>query len=402
MGYPRGRPLAAVQPARQPRRAAARRQGPLGPAAVGAGGRGTGGRRQARSRGGRSHCRQGGGGGVHQAAHPDCCGRLQCPVLAHRLPREPAQLPPPPAGAGRAAPGERSWRRPACTCLYSVAVCCMLHAALDPHAALKSCPSIFAQTPTHQPPSPPISSQPSADQVPTHPNPTAPPPLQVRAFRVLEQPPPANGVVVAAPTFGQLVSDKLRVPRARQARFHVPRYCLPEVESAADYFVSEVLAGHAGGRGGGRGLGQWVSVSSREVAPLMLRHRIPQPGQRKHASPCRSSSPPCRVPTPTRSPASNSSLPPPCSLQLHRTTTLCCAPSSSQTATPGSCGTLAPPCWASQTPRWASAAATRPMLPAAGRTTPACCNSLQPPPPGSASQRQQRQQAGRWAVGALS
>lgn len=67
----------------------------------------------------------------------------------------------------------------------------------------------------------------------------------VRAFRVLEQPPPANGVVVAAPTFGQLVSDKLRVPRARQARFHVPRYCLPEVESAADYFVSEVLAGHA-------------------------------------------------------------------------------------------------------------------------------------------------------------
>ena len=154
----------------------------------------------------------------------------------------------------------------------------MLHAALDPHAALKSCPSIFAQTPTHQPPSPPISSQPSADQVPTHPNPTAPPPLQVRAFRVLEQPPPANGVVVAAPTFGQLVSDKLRVPRARQARFHVPRYCLPEVESAADYFVSEVLAGHAGGRGGGRGLGQWVSVSSRDVAPLMLRHRIPQPG----------------------------------------------------------------------------------------------------------------------------
>ncbi|KAL4439233.1 hypothetical protein ABPG77_004135 [Micractinium sp. CCAP 211/92] len=63
----------------------------------------------------------------------------------------------------------------------------------------------------------------------------------VRAFRVLEQPGPALGAVVAAPTFGQTVSDRLRLPKPAGARFTVPRYSFEEAGAAATYFLQEVL-----------------------------------------------------------------------------------------------------------------------------------------------------------------
>ncbi len=75
----------------------------------------------------------------------------------------------------------------------------------------------------------------------THQAPACPGPLQVRAFRVLEQPGPALGAVVAAPTFGQTVSDRLRLPKPAGARFTVPRYSFEEAGAAATYFLQEVL-----------------------------------------------------------------------------------------------------------------------------------------------------------------
>lgn len=47
--------------------------------------------------------------------------------------------------------------------------------------------------------------------------------LQVRAFRVLEQEAPANGVAVAAPTMGQTISPRLRLPLPKGCRMGVPR-----------------------------------------------------------------------------------------------------------------------------------------------------------------------------------
>lgn len=64
---------------------------------------------------------------------------------------------------------------------------------------------------------------------------------QVQAFRVLEQPAPANGVTVAAPTFGQTISAKLRLPRPQGSLFEVPRLGLEEVTAVAEYYSSEVL-----------------------------------------------------------------------------------------------------------------------------------------------------------------
>lgn len=58
----------------------------------------------------------------------------------------------------------------------------------------------------------------------------------VRAFRVMEQPSPANGVSIAAPTFGNTISDKLRIPLPKGSRFHVPRYALDEVRATVEYF----------------------------------------------------------------------------------------------------------------------------------------------------------------------
>ncbi|KAI3428497.1 hypothetical protein D9Q98_007321 [Chlorella vulgaris] len=63
----------------------------------------------------------------------------------------------------------------------------------------------------------------------------------VQAFRVLEQPPPANGVAVAAPTFGGTITSRLRLPRPKATGFHMPRYTLPEVAAAADYFIDSVI-----------------------------------------------------------------------------------------------------------------------------------------------------------------
>lgn len=57
----------------------------------------------------------------------------------------------------------------------------------------------------------------------------------------MEQAPPAHGAVVAAPTFGQTVSEKLRIPRPKGSRFGVPRYAQAEVAAAADYFTAEVM-----------------------------------------------------------------------------------------------------------------------------------------------------------------
>lgn len=47
--------------------------------------------------------------------------------------------------------------------------------------------------------------------------------VQVRAFRVLEQDAPANGVAVAAPTMGQTISPRLRLPLPKGCRMGVPR-----------------------------------------------------------------------------------------------------------------------------------------------------------------------------------
>lgn len=58
---------------------------------------------------------------------------------------------------------------------------------------------------------------------------------------MLEQPGPALGAVVAAPTFGQTVSDRLRLPKPAGARFAVPRYSFEEAGAAATYFLQEVL-----------------------------------------------------------------------------------------------------------------------------------------------------------------
>jgi len=47
--------------------------------------------------------------------------------------------------------------------------------------------------------------------------------MQVRAFRILEQPAPVNGVAVAAPTMGQTISPRLRLPLPKGSRMAVPR-----------------------------------------------------------------------------------------------------------------------------------------------------------------------------------
>ena len=106
--------------------------------------------------------------------------------------------------------------------------------------------------------------------------------LQVRAFRVLEQPQPANGVAVAAPTFGQTISDKLRLPRPKGSRFPVPRYSLPEVVAAAQHFVTHVAAD---GQGEAR---QWLLPS------LLL-----PPGHRKSAASTKSHCPAQPTPPPS-------------------------------------------------------------------------------------------------------
>lgn len=72
----------------------------------------------------------------------------------------------------------------------------------------------------------------------------SPSPPQVRAFRILEHPPPANGVAVAAPTMGQVVSEKLRLPLPRGCRYGVPRYGLPEVAAAGEYYATDVMGGY--------------------------------------------------------------------------------------------------------------------------------------------------------------
>lgn len=63
----------------------------------------------------------------------------------------------------------------------------------------------------------------------------------VRAFRVLEQAAPANGVAVAAPSMGQTISPRLRLPLPKGSRMAVPRYDLQDVAAAADYFAGEVM-----------------------------------------------------------------------------------------------------------------------------------------------------------------
>jgi hypothetical protein len=63
----------------------------------------------------------------------------------------------------------------------------------------------------------------------------------VRAFRVLEQEAPANGVAVAAPTMGQTISPRLRLPLPKGSRMTFPRYNLQDVAAAADYFADEVM-----------------------------------------------------------------------------------------------------------------------------------------------------------------
>ena len=45
----------------------------------------------------------------------------------------------------------------------------------------------------------------------------------MRAFRVLEQAAPANGVAVAAPSMGQTISPRLRLPLPKGSRMAVPR-----------------------------------------------------------------------------------------------------------------------------------------------------------------------------------
>lgn len=69
--------------------------------------------------------------------------------------------------------------------------------------------------------------------------------MQATAFRLLEQPRLANGMTVAAPTFGQTISEKIRVPRPKGSRFAVPRYDLAEVAATAEYYrgIRGVAAG---------------------------------------------------------------------------------------------------------------------------------------------------------------
>ncbi|PSC69955.1 28S ribosomal mitochondrial [Micractinium conductrix] len=66
-----------------------------------------------------------------------------------------------------------------------------------------------------------------------------------RGFRLLEQPPPANGVAITAPTLGQTISASLRLPRPPRSRVAVPRLSLPELQAAGQYFSSEVMKGNA-------------------------------------------------------------------------------------------------------------------------------------------------------------
>eukprot|EP00887_Chlorella_sp_A99_P004908 scaffold4.g4908.t1 len=66
--------------------------------------------------------------------------------------------------------------------------------------------------------------------------PIAPDELRLaRAFRLLEQPRPARGATLAAPTLGQSLSDKIHIPRPKGSRFPVPRYDLSEVAATAEY-----------------------------------------------------------------------------------------------------------------------------------------------------------------------
>ncbi len=66
---------------------------------------------------------------------------------------------------------------------------------------------------------------------------------------MLEQPGPVNGVAVAAPTLGQTVSEKLRVPVPRGSRLHVPRYSLDEMAVTVEYFRA---VGHIAGEDAAR------------------------------------------------------------------------------------------------------------------------------------------------------
>jgi hypothetical protein len=120
--------------------------------------------------------------------------------------------------------------------------------------------------------------------------------LQVRAFRVMEQPQPANGVAVGAPTFGQTISGKLRLPRPKGSRFPVPRYSLPEVAAAAQHFVTNVAAD-------GQGEETAVAVVAACAAPfparafeVMLHPQAPPPSTTHPAPTYLAACPPCRRP----------------------------------------------------------------------------------------------------------
>uniref|UniRef100_A0A1D2A603 Small ribosomal subunit protein mS29 n=3 Tax=Auxenochlorella protothecoides TaxID=3075 RepID=A0A1D2A603_AUXPR len=58
----------------------------------------------------------------------------------------------------------------------------------------------------------------------------------VQGFRLMEQPAPANGLTVTAPTCGGRLPAALAVPLPRNSRVSVPRYNLQEVATAAAFY----------------------------------------------------------------------------------------------------------------------------------------------------------------------